>query len=124
MNPKTTRGQRLSMLVSVREAAMMAALAERDARTVSDVIRELVRREFTVKFNTAIPVIAVDTGQTYIWERAGEEYRLHAAGEESVTPLATLIRSGHAFRVARAGREWSAPRLKQLAQAAGIEVVS
>jgi hypothetical protein len=112
------------MLISTREHAMMNALADCDARNVSEIVRELVRKEYVAKFETRIPVTDTKTGRTYLWERVGDEHRLFLASlDKTVTPQATLLRSGSAFRVQHCAPETPSSLVKMLAKAAGIAVV-
>ena len=105
---------------------MMTALAERDGRTVSEVIRDLVRVAYSIKFGGCTPVTDPETSRGYVWERREDQYSLHLATTPNIeitTPQATLVRAGRTFRVQHLSRDMPSALAKQLAQLAGIEIV-
>lgn len=114
----------LCLRVSDQEHAMLTAVAERDGRSASDVIRQLLRAIYTEKFGTGLPVANKETSRIYIWIRVEHEYRLHLASttDFEITPQASLIRQGSFFRIQRVGKDLTHSTVKQLATAAGIEI--
>lgn len=105
---------------------MLSAVAARDGRSASDVVRQLVRTIYTERFGAGLPVANKETDRIYVWTRVEHEYRLHLASttDLEITPQATLIKQGTSFRIQRVGKELSHTTVKQLALSAGIEVVS
>jgi hypothetical protein len=50
----TERDKRLHMLLSDGEDAMLRAIAEADGLSVSDVVRQFIRREFMARWPTKV----------------------------------------------------------------------
>jgi hypothetical protein len=48
------RGKRLHMLLSDGEDGMLRAMAEADGLSASDVVRQLIRREFMIRWPTKV----------------------------------------------------------------------
>ena len=125
MRRKKVLDGRFNLLISTKELAMLAVLAERKNHNASNLIRDRIRRDFVEECGADLPVADAESAFVWTLAREGDEYRLFSAGDAPKAQLlGSLLRQGGEFRFARASSGMLPARVKDLAARAGIHLVA